>query len=285
MKRILLATALLTALCASAQDPRERVYNYEVLKPSHEIKPQVEGYASKRVCEKFGRGLTARLSEDGKGIYLGWRLLNSDPQEAGFHLYRRANGRVKRLTSRPVTRTTDFIDRHPVEGPAEYQVVPAGIHPNEAASPWVAADFRILRQAPRYAAFRTQGDAGKLGIGDLDGDGTFEFIVRTPATGVDPGVQGRHFDSVYTIAAYRRDDAAARPHLSQLPRRAQSGVSPIARSIVLFRRMTKSKRIVFQSFHSCRAERKSLILNIGSLGGVSPQAQTETPRTAADDEP
>ncbi len=205
MKRILLAAALLTALCASAQDPRERVYNYEVLKPNHEIKPQVEGYASERVCEKLGRGLTARLSEDGKGIYLGWRLLNDDPEDTGFHLYRRTNGRVKRLTSRPVTRTTDFIDRHPVEGPAEYRVVPAGTRPNETASQWVAADFRILRQAPRYVAFRTQGDVGKLGIGDLDGDGAFEFVVRTPATGVDPGVQGRHFDSVYTIAAYRRD--------------------------------------------------------------------------------
>ncbi len=205
MKRLFLAAALLTTLCVAAQDPRERVYNYEVLRPSHEIKPRVEGFATERIVERFDRGLTARLSEDGKGIYLNWRLLADDPQDAGFHIYRRTKGHVKRLTSRPVTRTTDFIDRHPVDGPAEYRAVPAGTARDKEASQWIAADFRVLQQAPRYTSFRTKGDVGKLGIGDLDGDGAFEYIVRTPATGVDPGVQGRHYDSVYTIAAYRRD--------------------------------------------------------------------------------
>ncbi len=205
MKRLFLAAALLTTLCVAAQDPRERVYNYEVLRPSHEIKPRVEGFATERIVERFDRGLTARLSEDGKGIYLNWRLLADDPQDARFHIYRRTKGHVKRLTSRPVTRTTDFIDRHPVNGPAEYRAVPAGTARDKEASQWIAADFRVLQQAPRYTSFRTKGDVGKLGIGDLDGDGAFEYIVRTPATGVDPGVQGRHYDSVYTIAAYRRD--------------------------------------------------------------------------------
>ena len=204
MKRYWLAAALLTVLCVSAQDPRERVYNYEVLKPSHEIKPPVEGYAAERVCERFGRGLTVRLSEDGKGLYLNWRLLTDDPQDAGFHLYRRTNGQTKRLTARPITRTTDFIDRHPISGAAEYCALPAGERPT-AATEWTKADFRVLQQAPRYVSFRTQGHVGKLGIGDLDGDGELDFVVRTPATGVDPGVQGMHYDSVYTIAAYRRD--------------------------------------------------------------------------------
>ena len=208
MKRLFLAAALLTTLCVAAQDPRERVYNYEVLRPSHEIKPRVEGFATERIVERFDRGLTARLSEDGKGIYLNWRLLADDPQDARFHIYRRTKGHVKRLTSRPVTRTTDFIDRHPVNGPAEYRAVPAGTARDKEASQWIAADFRVLQQAPRYTSFRTKGDVGKLGIGDLDGDGAFEYIVRTPATGVDPGVQGRHYDSVYTIAAYRRDAPA-----------------------------------------------------------------------------
>ncbi len=204
MKRYWLAAALLTVLCVSAQDPRERVYNYEVLKPSHEIKPPVESYAAERVCERLGRGLTVRLSQDGQGLYLNWRLLADDPQDTGFHVYRRTNGQTKRLTARPVTRTTDFIDRHPAGGAAEYCALPVGERPADAAE-WTKADFRVLRQAPRYVSFRTQGHVGKLGIGDLDGDGEPDFVVRTPATGVDPGVQGQHYDSVYTIAAYRRD--------------------------------------------------------------------------------
>ncbi len=204
MKRFLFVIAALTVVSAAAQDPRERVYNYEVLKPSHEIKPKVEGYAAERVVERLGRGLTVRLSEDGKGLYLNWRLLADDPQNTAFHIYRRTNGRTKRLTGRPIVRTTDFIDRHPAGGAAEYCALPVGERPT-AATQWTKADFRVLQQAPRYTSFRTKGHVGKLGIGDLDGDGELDFVVRTPATGVDPGVQGRHYDSVYTIAAYRRD--------------------------------------------------------------------------------
>ena len=209
MKKFLLSTLLLTStLCLFAQDPRERVYNYEVLHPSHQVKPLVEGYAAERVCEKLGRGLTAALSEDGKGIYLSWRLLADDPQTAAFHLYRRVDGKSKRLTNKPITQTTDFIDRNPVKGVAEYRVIRADSDPktvSEKSSPWVAADFDKLQKSPRYVSFKTEGRVGKLGIGDLDGDGIFDFVVRTPATNVDPGVQGIHFDSVYTISAYRHD--------------------------------------------------------------------------------
>ena len=81
IRRIFLAAALLSGLTAAAQDPRERVYNYEVLQPSHAKKPLAEGYAAERIEESFGRGLTARLSEDGKGVYLNWRLLKSDDLE------------------------------------------------------------------------------------------------------------------------------------------------------------------------------------------------------------
>ena len=47
MKKLLLALTLWSAaLPVRAQDPRERVYNYEILKPSHEAKPPVEGFAT-----------------------------------------------------------------------------------------------------------------------------------------------------------------------------------------------------------------------------------------------
>ena len=55
MKRLFLAAALLTTLCVAAQDPRERVYNYEVLRPSHEIKPRVEGFR-RRTTSSTSRG-------------------------------------------------------------------------------------------------------------------------------------------------------------------------------------------------------------------------------------
>jgi hypothetical protein len=54
-------------------------------------------------------------------------------------------------------------------------------------------------------------DASAFGVADLDGDGTFEFIVRTPAKGQDPAYVWRTYDPETTgkttakIEAYSRD--------------------------------------------------------------------------------
>ncbi len=204
MRKFILIVALLLSLGAVAEDPRERIYHYEILKPNHQNKPRVEGFAAQRVREPLGRGLTAQLAADGRGIYLSWRLLEQD-SAAGFHLYRRTARGERRLTAEPVVRTTDFTDRHPLREEAVYRVEAVGSPAGEDPTACVTADYRKLRTAPRYTAIPTRGIVGKLGIGDLDGDGEFEFVVRTPDTGVDPGVLGRHFDSVYVVSAYRQN--------------------------------------------------------------------------------
>ena len=93
-----------------AQDPLERHYYWEILNPKHESKPPVEGFAQERVVEKLNRGLTVVLSQDGKSVYLSWRLLASDAPTTGFHVYRKADGKVRRLSSKPISRTCDFVD-------------------------------------------------------------------------------------------------------------------------------------------------------------------------------
>lgn len=206
MKPLLLTALALwsAALPARAQDPRERAYNYEILRPSHEAKPPVEGYAKQRVAERLGRSLTARAAADGKGVYLSWRLLATDHPEIGFEVYRTAEGRTELLNRKPITATTDFTDPDPAEK-ATYRVVPRYGDERLPASNEVTVELAALRAAKPYTAIPITGRAGKLGVGDLDGDGEYDFVVRTPDTNVDPGVQGRHYDSVYTIAAYRRD--------------------------------------------------------------------------------
>ena len=206
MKRLLLAALALwsAALPARAQDRRERVYNYEVLRPNHEAKPPVEGYASQRIGERLGRSLTARTTPDGQGVYLSWRLLTTDHPEVGFEVYRTADGKTELLNRKPVTATTDFVDPAPAEK-ARYRVVPRYGDRCLPASDEIEVELAALRASKPYTAIPITGRAGKLGVGDLDGDGEYDFVVRTPDTGVDPGVQGIHYDSVYTIAAYRRD--------------------------------------------------------------------------------
>lgn len=103
-----------------AQDPRERQYMYEILDPRHEPKPLVEGFATERVTERLNRGLYAVPSQDGKGVYLSWRLLNTDAPATAFHVYREANGKTCRLTNKPILRTCDFVDNAPVKGVASF---------------------------------------------------------------------------------------------------------------------------------------------------------------------
>ncbi len=205
MKKLLLALTLWSAaLPVRAQDPRERVYNYEILKPSHEAKPPVEGFATERIRENLGRSLTARPAPDGRSVHLSWRLLESDHPEIGFDLYRRTGDRDELLNRKPITATTDFTDTEPSEK-ASYRIVPRYGTRRLPASAETEVDLTALRSGKPYTAIPVTGRVGKLGVGDLDGDGEYDFVVRTPDTGVDPGVQGRHYDSVYTIAAYRRD--------------------------------------------------------------------------------
>lgn len=96
MKNLSLTILILT-FCFSlkAQDPRERYYNYRVLKPSHTAKEKVAGWAEERVSEPLNRGLVA--IETSKGIYFSWRLLNSDSPETSFNIYAE-NGKSEKKT-------------------------------------------------------------------------------------------------------------------------------------------------------------------------------------------
>lgn len=126
MKRQLLSgLVLITSLSFSsyAQELRERTYYYEILQPNHADKPKVEGFATERIKEKFNRRLIGSPAQEGKSVYLSWRLLDTDPTNVSFHVYRSVNGKTKRINSKAVSQTCDFTDTHPA-GEATYWVVP-----------------------------------------------------------------------------------------------------------------------------------------------------------------
>lgn len=113
---------LVSVVGTIAQDLRERHYYYEILTPSHEPKPPVEGCAGERVTENLNRGLQAALTVDGKGVYLNWRLLQSDTEEITFNVFRSVNGKKKKLNRKPISLTTDFTDNAPSAGIASYWI-------------------------------------------------------------------------------------------------------------------------------------------------------------------
>lgn len=187
-----------------AQDSRERHYFYEILEPRHEVKPLVEGFATQRIVEKLSRGLSAVPCQQGKGLYLSWRLLNTDSVTTAFHLYREADGKTRRLTKKPITITCDFVDTTPVQGQATYWVVPV----RKGASGTPSEKLKVdSQQLMNYTSIRLNdgAKAGKIAIADLNGDGAYDYIIRTPETNVDPGMPGDTSGTTYKIAAYLSD--------------------------------------------------------------------------------
>ena len=188
-----------------AQDLRERTYYYEILEPRHEPKPEIKGFATERIKENLDRGLTATPSADGKGIYLSWRLLEQDGTDTSFHLYRSANGKTQRLSKNPIKNTCDFVDQTPVAGKATYWICALDKKKKVIdTSSKLDVDFSILRD---YQSIKLNRNikAGKIAVADLNGDGIYDYIIRTPEKNVDPGMPGTLDGSTYQIEAYLSD--------------------------------------------------------------------------------
>ncbi|HYP08141.1 MAG TPA: hypothetical protein VER03_18050, partial [Bryobacteraceae bacterium] len=176
--------------------------NFYAIDPLY--KPGVPlGWATERIEEKLDRGLAA-TALDSTRVYLSWRLLKADAANVGFNVYRAtAGGAAAKVNAQPLSATTDFIDTaapadrentwtvRPVMngrelGDSERVTLPA----NRTPSPYRAIKLNEV----------TRG-VDRVGIGDLNGDGTFDFVVKHPGGRVDPGRSAPSPDT-FKIDAY-----------------------------------------------------------------------------------
>jgi len=203
---VLLACAF--ASTAWAEDKEERRFFTPALPPKHADKPKVQGWADRRIEEKLDRGMLALATADGK-VYLGWRLLETDPPATAFNVYRAVEGAAPvRLNKSPVVVTTDFVDEQPPAGrPCTYWVRPvvAGkeLEPSEKAL--LPADAGKGR--PFHRSIRFQGDyvPQRIAVGDLNGDGSYDFVIKQPAQGIDPAGSPDTSGLTYKLEAYLSD--------------------------------------------------------------------------------
>ncbi len=161
--------------------------------------------ANRRLAEKMDRGFIAIPQEKG-GVYLGWRLLKTDPPNCGFNLYRQTGDDQEiKLNNAPLTDTTDFVDAHaPLDKPNRWYLRWAAAKPqtNALASVCLPANPPLRK----YIAIPFNGDyiCNRVAIADLNGDGAYDFVIKQPEQVCDPGVW-RKSETPWKVEAYLSD--------------------------------------------------------------------------------
>jgi len=138
-----------------------------------------------RIMEKLGRGLV--VVKSGSGYYLSWRLFGPEQgTDVAFNVYK---GGTK-LNATPITTSTNYQDNS--GGTGDYTIKPVvGGAEQDAFKPMLVLQNNYL-EIPLQAA---PGKAIHLGyVGDLDGDGEYEYIVDRVQTNASQFVDAYHRD-------------------------------------------------------------------------------------------
>jgi len=146
------------------------------------LQPRGVGPASgRKQMENIDRGLVA--VQTAGGVFLSWRLLGYEPRTLGFNVYR--NG--SRLNATPLTQGTNHVDAGG-SASAAYSVraIVSGVE--QAESPltrvWPQQYWTIpLQTLPGHVP----NDAS---VGDLDGDGQYELVLKQEQTPRDNSQSG-----------------------------------------------------------------------------------------------
>jgi rhamnogalacturonan endolyase len=160
-----------------------------------------------RQTEFLDRGAVAVPAIDGKGVLVSWRKLYDDADGLAFNLYRDG----KKLNAKPIMTANDFLD---ASGSAasvyEVRGVAKGKETSLQKGVKVWADGYLSIPLNKPADGKTPDGktysytANDASIGDLDGDGRYEIILKWDPTNSHDNSQGGYTGNVF-IDAYTLD--------------------------------------------------------------------------------
>ncbi|MEJ6981533.1 T9SS type A sorting domain-containing protein [Pedobacter sp. P351] len=133
--------------------------------------------------EFLNRGVVA-VRKTSSQVFISWRLLGNDPSGIAFNIYR---DNVK-LNVTPITTSTNFLDNTAVNGSYTVKTVINGSEgPASApATAWANNQLSIPLQMPPAGTLpdgRTYTyTANDASVGDVDGDGEYEIILKWAPT-------------------------------------------------------------------------------------------------------
>lgn len=149
----------------------------------------VSATQAQRQMENLTRGIVAVKQPDG-GVYVGWRLLGTDPEGLTFNLYRIVGGAAPvKVNETPIKSATNYVDRNAnMNQTLQYFLRPVlngkELTPSKPASTW---DDNYLEIPIRPISGYRPGDAS---IADLDGDGEYEIVLHQVSRGRDNAFAG-----------------------------------------------------------------------------------------------
>jgi rhamnogalacturonan endolyase len=161
---------------------------------------------AQRQMEYLDRGVIAiRNSND--SVYIGWRLLGTEPNDIAFNLYRQSgNNKPVLLNKTPIKESTNFEDSRQDFSVDNSYFVKAILNGQEQKA---SKSFTIKANSPtqQYINIALRTPPGytpnDISVGDLDGDGEYEIIVHQTGRSFDTPSPG--ISDIPIFQAYKMD--------------------------------------------------------------------------------